>query len=408
LATLNIFLFTLSTARKEKIKKNKRTRAFHAVIFFLFILNINKKRNRMARRSSGLLTTITVANLANKWQNLRSLNENISASSDEQKGQMNAERFRILSAKVERCIQELIERTAKRNSSLNFELLAPPSTHVSPYVFSDYKEAYFDFYLVWQNIGKVEIERDQSSICRKIKYLDRLNRWSRAEQQRLLISNLTRKCSYLNGRGLRDLFFETLREISPDLSRLDFLEHFIFFDLIIPSLSDKITCHITLLPCLHLSNEQEVLLPFGTLRWYPRSLLLTNEKMLSNFLQIPLQNLSIRRFLSSLGESVDESEKLTKKDQQDFAYVRVIIHELLLPSTLEHIDSIEQIQQIFDDENENRTFFLPHKFDRNCNVFPAGQYLLNDHRARSYFREFLKINSPTVVVEELPTNDATY
>jgi hypothetical protein len=327
----------------------------------------------------------SVAMMANKWKNLHPINE---SSSHEQ---MNLDRYRLLSAKVERCVNELIERVYKRNSSLNFELLAPPTSHLSPYLSNDNKEYYFDFYIVWKNLGKIEIERDLSSICCKIKYLDRLNRWSRAEQDRLLISNINKKrISYLNGRGMRDLFYEILHEISPDLLRLDFIEHLIYFDLLIPSLAEKSICHITLLPCIHLSEENEVLLPFGTLRWYPRSLLITNDKSSIISFQQPLQNLSIRRFISTTN-IIDETSKISKIDQQAFACVRTIIHELLLPCTLEHLDNIEQLRIPF--ENDTKTsLFLPHKSDRNCNVFPAGQYLLNDIKAKRFFREFLRDN----------------
>ncbi len=339
----------------------------------------------MARRSPAIVNMTSVAMMANKWKNLHPINE---SSSHEQ---MNLDRYRLLSAKVERCVNELIERVYKRNSSLNFELLAPPTSHLSPYLSNDNKEYYFDFYIVWKNLGKIEIERDLSSICCKIKYLDRLNRWSRAEQDRLLISNINKKrISYLNGRGMRDLFYEILHEISPDLLRLDFIEHLIYFDLLIPSLAEKSICHITLLPCIHLSEENEVLLPFGTLRWYPRSLLITNDKSSIISFQQPLQNLSIRRFLSTT-DTIDELSKISKSDQQAFACVRTIIHELLLPCTLEHLDNIEQLRIPF--ENDIKTsFFLPHKSDRNCNVFPAGQYLLNDIKAKRFFREFLREN----------------
>jgi hypothetical protein len=346
----------------------------------------------MARRTAGLGVASTVATIANRWQNLHKVNESSSNPlHDEQRSQMYIDRQRLLSAKVERCVQELVERVYKRNSSFNFELLAPPSSHVSLYLPNESKEFYFDFYLVWKNPGQIQIERDLSSICCKIKSLDQSKRWSRAEQDRLLISNVTkRKFSYLNGRGLRDLFFETLHEVSPDLIRLDFLEHLIYFDLIIPTLAEKSTCHITLLPCIHLASESEVLLPFGTLRWYPRSLLTSNEKSSPLPLQHSLQNMSIRRFISTT-DIIDEASKVTKKDQQEFARVRVIIHELLLPSTLEHVDNIEQIQGPF--ESQTKTdLFLPHRTDRNCNVFPAGQHLLNNGKAKRFFREFLKAN----------------
>ena len=234
-----------------------------------FLLSIKKE---MARRPSAVVNVSAVAATANRWQNLRSINE--SSPTDEQRNQMYSDRRRLLSPKVERCVQELVERVYKRNSSLNFELLAPPSSHLSPYLSSENKEFYFDFYLVWKTPGRIEIERDSSSVCCKIKSLDRSSRWSRAEQDRLLLVNMNRKrISYLNGRGLRDVYFETLHEVSPDLIRLDFIEHLIYFDLIIPTPGEKSICHVTLLPCIHLAQEHEVLLPFGTLRWYPRSLL---------------------------------------------------------------------------------------------------------------------------------------
>jgi hypothetical protein len=69
----------------------------------------------------------------------------------------------------------------------------------------------------------------------------------------------------------------------------------------------------------------------------------------------------------------------------------VIIHELLLPCTLEHVDTIEQIREPFETKGKTK-FFLPHRIDRNCNVFPAGQHLLNDGKAKRYFREFLRTN----------------
>ena len=100
--------------------------------------------------------------------------------------------------------------------------------------------------------------------------------------------------------------------------------------------------------------------------------------------------MSIRSYISPT-DVIDESLKVTKKDQQDFARVRVIIHELLLPCTLEHVDCIEQIQGPFE-KTDTISFFLPHRFDRNCNVFPAGQQLLNDARAKRFFREFLRAN----------------
>ncbi|CAF0746200.1 unnamed protein product [Rotaria sp. Silwood1] len=352
----------------------------------------------MAQRAPAMVTMSNVGMIVNKWQNVRKTNEpSVPLSQDEQRLQNYLERHRLLSPKVERCLQELVERVYKRNSSFNFELLAPPSSNLLSYFVNENREFYFDFYLVWKNSGKIKIERDSSSVCCKIKYLDHLIRWSRAEQDRLLISNVDRKKTcYLNGRGMRDLFFETLHSVSPDLIRLDFFEHLIYFDLIIPVLAEKFTCHVTLLPCIHLSQENEVLLPFGTLRWYPRSLLSSKENSILTLLHQPLQNLSIRRYIST-NDTIDESSKLTKKDQQAFARVRTIIHELLLECTLEHVDSIEQLQRPFENDNESTTkvFFLPHRLDRNCDVFPAGQYLLDDKKAKRFFREFLRTNIKT-------------
>lgn len=343
----------------------------------------------MARRSSSIANATIIGTVAQRWQNLHSINESV--LNDDQRNHMYSDRQRLLSGKVERCVQELVDRVFKRNSTLNFELLAPPTSHLSWYVPADGKEFYFDFYLVWKNPGQIEIERDLSSICCKIKSLDRVRSWSRAEEQRLLISNKhCKRSTYLNGRGLRDVFFEILHEVSPDLIRLDFIEHLVYFDLIIPILAEKSTCHVSLLPCIHQSDAHEVLLPFGTLRWYPRSLLPYSDKSLLLPVQQQLQNISVRRFISTT-EVIDEATKLTKKDQQDFARVRAIVHELLLPCTLEHVDSIEQIQRPFDNE-EKPSFFLPHRSDRNCNVFPAGQQLLNDKRAKRFFREFLRAN----------------
>jgi hypothetical protein len=360
----------------------------------------------MARRSSSTANTGNIALIANKWQNLRTIHESSSnASQDEQRNQMNIERSRVLSAKVERCAQELVERVYKRNSTLNFELLAPPTSHLSLYLPNENKEFYFNFYIVWKNSGKIQIERDLSSICCKIKYLDRLIRWSPAEQDRLLISNMNKKrIFYLNGRGMRDLFFETLHAISPDLIRLNFIEHLIYFDLIIPSLGEKFTCHITLLPCIHLTEENQVFLPFGTLRWYPRSLLPSNDKSSLISFQQPLQNMSIRRYISTT-DVIDETAKVTKKDLEEFACVRTIIHELLLPCTLEHVENIEQLRIPFENVEKTR-LFLPHKLDRNCNVFPAGQHLLNDVKAKRFFREFLQANIKTTNDDQTDNSQA--
>ena len=346
--------------------------------------------------------------VVNKWQKFRAVNESsISTSQDDQRNQMHVERHRLLSSKVERCVQELVERIFKQNSSLNFQLLAPPSSHLSNYSINENKEHYFDFYIVWKNLGNIQIERDLSSICCKIKYLERLIKWSRAEQERLLIKNINKKkFVYLNGRGLRDLVFETLHNISPDLIRLDFIEHLIYFDLIIPSVGEKTTCHVTLLPCIHLPDKNEVLLPFGTLRWYPRSLLSPNENFLFHSLQQPLQFMPIRRYISQT-DVIDETMKITRKDQQDFARARAIVHELLLPCTLEHVDSIEQLRIPFENEDNGikKSLFLPHKSDRNCNVFPAGQYLLNDTKAKRFFREFLRTNTKRENEEQIENTE---
>ncbi|CAF1232881.1 unnamed protein product [Rotaria sordida] len=352
----------------------------------------------MAQHLSTLATTSNVGVIVNKWQTFRKTNEpSLILSQEEQRIQNYLERHRLLSPKVERCLQELVERVYKCNTSFNFELLAPPSSNLSSYFVNENKEFYFDFYIVWKNHGKIKIERDLSSICCKIKYIDRLIRWSRAEQDRLLISNVDRKRSrFLNGRGIRDLFFETLHNVSPDLIRLDFFEHLIYFDLIIPLLPEKLICHVTLLPCIHLSQENEVLLPFGTLRWYPRSLLSSKENSILTLFQQPLHNLSIRRYISAT-DVIDELSKITKQDQQAFARVRTIIHELFLECTLEHVDCIEQIQRPFDNDHDNtkKVFFIPHRLDRNCDVFPAGQYLLDDTKAKRFFREFLRTNIKT-------------
>jgi hypothetical protein len=315
-------------------------------------------------------------------------------SEEDQRDQLFEERSRSLSSKVERCIQELIERIRKDNPTLNFDVLAPPTSHTVKSVPMDMKEFYFDFYLVWNNIGKIEIERDQSSICCQIKYLQRTSSWSRAEQARLLVSNVNRKRNvYLNGRAMRDLVFETLRHIAPDLIRLNFLEHLIYFDLIIPSAVDRSTCHVTLLPCVHLKTSNEVLLPFGTLRWYPRSLEPINVAKLSISFRPLLNNMSIRHYISTT-DVLDETTKLSRKDHQAYARVRTIIHELIQPSTLSYIDTFEQLHVLFfhDNIDTNNVFFIPHRLDRNCNVFPAGQYLIDDTRARRFFREFLRVN----------------
>jgi hypothetical protein len=174
----------------------------------------------------------------------------------------------------------------------------------------------------------------------------------------------------------------------------------------IPSSTEKSMCHVTILPCIHLSDENEVLLPFGTLRWYPRSLLSSNENSLLIHLQQPLQNMSIRRYVSTT-DVLDETSKITKKDQRAFARVRAIIHELLLPCTLEHVDSIDQLRAPFDnDENgAKKSFFLPHRSDRNCNVFPAGQNLLNDLKAKQFFKEFLRTNTKVENAEQIENNE---
>ncbi|CAF3009512.1 unnamed protein product [Rotaria socialis] len=349
----------------------------------------------MAQRPPTMTVTTSLGVTTNRGQTVRKISESVSnLAQDEQRQQNYLERQRLLSPKVERCLQELVERVSKFNSAFNFDLLAPASSDLLSYFMNDNKEFYFDFYLVWKNPGKIKIERDRSSICCKIKYVGNPTRWSRAEQARLLISNVDKKKScYFNGRVMRDIFFETLHTISPDLIRLNFFEHLIYFDLIIPVASDKFTCHITLLPCLHLSQENEVLLPFGTLRWYPRSLICSKENPVLISLQQPLQNFSIRRYMST-NDIIDETSKLTKEDLQVFARVRTIIRELLLACTSEHIDSVEQLQLPFEnDDNQNRKgFFISHRLDRNCNIFPAGQYLLNDIKAKQFFRELLRTN----------------
>ncbi|CAF0829657.1 unnamed protein product [Adineta steineri] len=343
----------------------------------------------------------TVGMAANKTRPSRTTNESaIYSSQEEQRNANNLERYRQLSAKVERCMQELVERIYEKNPTLNFELLAPPPAHLASSSPNDNKEYFFDFYLVWKNPGKIQVERDASSVCCKIKYLNRSMLRSRAEQDRLLISNIDKKkFSYLNGRGLRDLFFETLHTISPDLVRIDFIEYLIYFDLIIPAGKEKTTCHVTLLPCIHLREENEVLLPFGTLRWYPRSLISSNENNLFNCLQQPLQNVSIRRYMSTT-DNADTSAKYTRQDQQAFARMRTIIHELLSSYMLEHIDNMDQIRLPFDDDFDEtkKIFFLPHETDRNCNVFPAGQYLLDDLKAKRFFKRVLQTNI------KIPTN----
>lgn len=312
--------------------------------------------------------------------------------SDDQRYQSYLDRSRFLSPKVERCAQELIERIRKENPTFDFDLLSPPISHLSHSAPSDNKESYHDFYLVWKNVGRYEIERDDSSICCKVKsVVENPSFWSRAEQERLLLYNLDRKKkkkTYLNGRGMRDLLFETLFRIAPDLIRLDFVEYLIYFDLIIPSGTEKITCHVTFLPCLHLVNENEVLLPFGTLRWYPRSLSPIHETSLFVSFQPILQNLTVRNFIST-SEIVDEASKISKKDHQDFARIRTILHELILPSTLQHVESIEQLENPM----INSIFFLQHRIDRNCDIFPAGQQLINETRSKRFFREFLRVNA---------------
>jgi hypothetical protein len=351
----------------------------------------------------------TVGMAVNKSKILRTINESsINVSQDDHKNSTHIERYRLLSAKVERCVQELIERVYRENSTLNFELLAPPTSHVSSISPNDNKEYYFDFYIAWKNLGKIEIQKDLSSICCKIKYLNRVIPWSRAEQDRLLISHVDKqKFPYLNGRGIRDLFFETLHGISPDLIRLDFVEHLIYFDLVIPSGKEKTICHITLLPCIYLSsNENEVLLPFGTLRWYPRSLLSSYENIVYNSLQQPLQNISIRRYMAT-NDAADTSTKYTRQDQQAYARIRTIIHELLLPCTIEHADSIEQLRAPFEDDEDDthKIFFLPHRTDRNCNVFPAGQYLLDDPKAKRFFHRILQSNMKIPTHVQIDNNE---
>lgn len=319
--------------------------------------------------------------------------------SDDQRVQAYTDRTRLVSGTVERCAQELIDRVRKANPIFDFDLLAPPISHLPRPIPSDQKEIYNDFYLVWKNVGRVEVERDDSSVCCQIKYIDRPTRWSRAEAARLLLHNVhptKKRMIYLNGRALRDLLFETLLRVAPDLIRLDFVEHLIYFDLIIPFQTEKLLCHVTYMPCLHRMNENEVLLPFGTLRWYPRSLATIDFEALRLTFQPILQNITVRHFIST-GDTVDETSKISKKDQQEFARVRTILHELIHPSTLEHLDSIEQLQRALTDG----IFFLPHRFDRNCDVFPAGQHLIKDLRARRFFGEFLRHNA--IVATSVPT-----
>ena len=329
---------------------------------------------------------------------------NATTFNDDSKTQAYLERSRLLSAKVERCTQELIDRIYQQNPSLHFHLLAPPPSHLSIYLPNESKEFYFDFYLVWATIGRIQILRDSSSICCHVKYLERRCPWSRAEQDRLLLSHVNRtRSSYVNGRGMRDLVFETLHDLAPDLNRLDFVEHLIYFDLIVPFQGEKSICHVTLLPCIHRPVENEVLLPFGTLRWYPRSLQPLPDVTLSMFFQQPVKLMSIRRYLS-LTEVADEKKKIPKEDYQSFARVRAIIHELLLPCTLEHLDSVEQLRTPIDNEMDD-SLFLPHRLDRNCNVFPAGQYLVNDDKAKRLFREFLKSNTKGNSDNPVETNE---
>ena len=354
----------------------------------------------MARRLTTMISTSTVAGIiGSKGLHARTGND-ISSSShttsfqDEQRYQVYLDRARLLSPKVERCVQELIERVQKDNPSLDFDLLAPPASHMATYFPADSKEFYFDFYLVWKKPGEIQVERDESSVCCTIKHLDRNSPWSRAELARLLISNVGRKkSSYLNGRGMRDLLFETLYRVAPDLIRLDFVEHLVYFDLIVPLAPEKTTCHVSLLPCVHLVAENEVLLPFGTLRWYPRSLEPIGEHSSVISFQQPLQNLTIRHYVST-SQVIDETSKLTKKDYQAYARARTIIHELLLPANLAHVDCADQLRAPFDaTKTEGATLlFIPHRSDRNCNVFPAGQHLVTDLRAKRFFRDCLLPN----------------
>ncbi|CAF0769384.1 unnamed protein product [Adineta ricciae] len=342
----------------------------------------------------------------NKSRHLRTISESSSHAGldPDQRHVVNLERYRSLSAKVERCLQEIVERIHEQNPTLNFELLVPPASHLTSYLPNENKEFYFDFYLVWKNFGRFQIEKDDSSICCKIKYLNKSITWSRAEQDRLLITQVNKTRSpYINGRGLRDLFHEALCDRSLDLIRLDFIEYLIYFDLIIPSAKEKTTCHVSLLPCIHIPEENEVLLPYGTLRWYQRSLRPISENNLNSYLQQPLQNISIRRYLST-NETVDTSAKCSRQDQLAFARARAIIHELLLPCTLEHCDSMELLRSPFDDDLDEtkKLFFIPHRTDRNCNVFPAGQYLLDDPKAKRFVKRILQINTkiPTMIQRE--------
>ena len=354
----------------------------------------------MARRSSTMVSMSTVGGIiGNKGVHARTSNDLTSSShamssQDEQRYQAYLDRARLLTAKVERCVQELMERVQKVSPSLTFDLLAPPASHLATYFPIENKEFYFDFYLVWKKAGQIQVERDASSVCCTIKYLDRNSPWSRAEQARFLLSNMDKKkSSFVNGRGLRDLLFETLYRIAPDLIRLDFVEHLIYFDLIVPSGAEKSTCHVSLLPCVHLPTENEVLLPFGTLRWYPRSLEPIKDKSSVLSFQQPMQNISIRHYIST-GQAIDETTKITKKDHQDYARARTIIHELLLPTTLAQVDCVDQLRAPFDSAKTGKStvFFIAHLSDRNCNVFPAGQHLVEDLRARRFFRDCVLAN----------------
>ena len=117
-----------------------------------------------------MVSISNTATVINKWSRLQPTKEStLNSLQDEQRSQNYFERYRLLSAKVERCVQELIERIYKYNSTLNFELLALPTSHLSPYILNENKEFYYDFYLVWKNMGQIEIERDQRK-AKRVKF----------------------------------------------------------------------------------------------------------------------------------------------------------------------------------------------------------------------------------------------
>ena len=356
---------------------------------------------RMTSKWRTLASTTALSFINNKTHhNSRLSNQDgrsylrFSNGQDEQRYLQYLDRHSQMTPKVERCAQDLIERIRKESPSLDFELLTPPASQQIRFIPNEYKEFFFDFYLVWKCVGNFEIQRDPSSVCCQIRSIDQKRNWSRAEEARLLLGNPNKKRSvFLNGRGLRDLLFESLHHLDAELIRLDFIENLIYFDLIIPMLSERFVCHLTFSPCIHRTGENEVFIPFGTLRWYSRSLEAPPENSSSIVLQQPLQSVSVRHFIST-NDFLDETTKITKKDQQTFARIRTIIRELFSPTTLEHIDSIDVIRAPFELDQTPRSFgfFIPHRIDRNCNVFPAGQNLLEDPRTKRFFREFLRLN----------------